>query len=272
MFGRLTGSNDNFSDPELVIVPVGLDGAAGAPTVIALDGFDDLDGYPPRAGSGHPTAGGSPSGGARRGVGGRHANRRDPPLARPPADRSRVAPRHRRTRDRRRQRHEDGVSTPISIYSVSTGELRQLGSVQAGHLTWSPDGTTIAFARVSRVGSGDDEHDSTSLWLVDADGTNERLLVADPFNANHGIGPVWSPTGDRIAYQRVIGCCENHEVVLVNVADGTETVIEPPQTGGPNGPVRWYPWIVTWSPDGTTLLYNGVEHGPRARRCARRSR
>ena len=80
------------------------------------------------------------------------------------------------------------------------------------------------------------------LWLVDADGTNERLLVADLGRVMHGIGPVWSPTGDRIAYQRVIGCCENHEVVLVNVADGTETVIEPPQTDGPNGPVPWYPF------------------------------
>jgi hypothetical protein len=47
LFGRLTGSQDNFSDAELVIVPVGLDGTAGAPTVIALDGFDDLDGFEP---------------------------------------------------------------------------------------------------------------------------------------------------------------------------------------------------------------------------------
>ena len=68
---------------------------------------------------------------------------------------------------------------------------------------------------------------------------------------------MWSPTGDRIAYQRL--CCdraETHEVVLVNVADGNETVIEPPQTDGPNGPESWYPFGVTWSPDGTTLLYS----------------
>ena len=42
----------------------------------------------------------------------------------------------------------------------------------------------------------------------------------------------------------------------MSVADGIETVIEPPQTDGPNGPTQWYPDTVTWSPDGTMLLYD----------------
>jgi Tol biopolymer transport system component len=263
LFGRLTGSEDTtFSDAELVIVPVGLDGTAGAPTVIALDGFDDLDGF-------DACAIWAPDGRwVAFGAGGEvwvvdtqtGAIRRLPDLRpidlewRPGTDQLAIAGDMGTT--------GDWGSTPVIVYSVSTGELHQLGSVEAAYVTWSPDGATIAFARLSRVESGDDEHDSTSLWLVDADGANERLLVADPFNANHGIGPMWSPTGDRIAYQRVIGCCEQHEVVLVNVADGTETVIEPPQTDGPNGPVRWYPWTVTWSPDGTTLLYTAWSDAP----------
>ncbi len=135
---------------------------------------------------------------------------------------------------------------------MSTGELRQLESIRAGQLTWSPDGSTLAYMG----GEDQDGQDQDGLWLVDADGANERLLVADPGNWNHGLGPVWSPTGDRIAYQRLDGgSAEGHEVVLVNVADGTQTVIEPPETDGPDGTVRWYPWTVTWSPDGTTLLY-----------------
>ena len=48
----------------------------------------------------------------------------------------------------------------------------------------------------------------------------------------------------------------------MNVADGTQTVIPPPETGGPSGPWRWYPWTVTWSPDGTTLLYNAWSSAP----------
>ena len=136
------------------------------------------------------------------------------------------------------------VSTPVSVYSLSTGELRQLGSVEAAHITWSPDGATLAYTG--------GETDRAELWLVDGDGVNERLLVGDPGKANHGIGPVWSPTGVRIAYQRhATGAPETHEVVLVNVADKSETVIEPPETDGQ----LWYPFTVSWSPDGTTLLY-----------------
>ncbi len=143
-------------------------------------------------------------------------------------------------------------STPVTIYSVSTGELRQLGSVRAANLTWSPDGSTLAYQG--------GENDTDELWLVDADGANERLLT-HVGTANHGVGPVWSPTGERIAYQRLLnGTGERHEVVLVNVADGNQTVIEPPETDGPNGPESWYPFSVTWSPDGTTLLYSAWSH------------
>lgn len=252
LFGRLTGSNDNFSDPELVIVPVGPDGAAGTPTVIALDGFGALPGFSP-----FPCGVWAPDGRwvALRGPGDvwvvdtqTGAIRRLPELRpldlewRPGTDELAIAG------DMGMTRAADWLSTPVSVYSVSTGELRQLGSVEAGNLTWSPDGSTLAYM------GGEDQD---GLWLVDADGANERLLVADPGGWNHGVGPVWSPTGDRIAYQRI--CCgssEGHEVVLVNVADGTQTVIAPPQTDGPYGTtVRWYPWTVTWSPDGTTLLY-----------------
>jgi Tol biopolymer transport system component len=81
------------------------------------------------------------------------------------------------------------------------------------------------------------------------------LLVANTGENNHGIGPVWSPTGERIVYQRL--CCgrvETHEIVLVDLVAWKETVIEQLVTDGPNGPVGWWPRNVTWSPDGTTLF------------------
>lgn len=50
---------------------------------------------------------------------------------------------------------------------------------------------------------------------------------------------MWSPAGDRIAYQRCEGGHECgglvHDVVLVSVADGSETVIEPPTWTGVRG-------------------------------------
>lgn len=73
------------------------------------------------------------------------------------------------------------LSTPVTVYSLSTGDLRELGTVEAAHLTWSPDGSTSAYQ------GGEDDPDG--LWLVDAGGANERSLVADPGKAIHGIGP-----------------------------------------------------------------------------------
>ena len=137
---------------------------------------------------------------------------------------------------------------------MSTGELHQLGTVEAAEITWSPDGSTLAY----RGG----ERDSSELWLVDADGTNRRLLVADTGENNHGIGPVWSPAGDRIAYQRLCcGCVETHEVVLVNVADGTEMSAQLVADDG----THWWPYKLTWSPDGTMLVGNAWPDGGASR-------
>ena len=46
----------------------------------------------------------------------------------------------------------------------------------------------------------------------------------------------------------------------MDVADGSETIIEPPETDGASGTESWYPYSVTWSPDGTTLLYSAWSH------------
>ena len=265
LFGRLTGPSDTTSsDAELVIVPVGQNGTPGTPTVIGLDGFEVL-GHGP--GGFHPCGTWAPDGRwvALAGTGEvwvvdtqTGAIRHLPDLRpsdlewRPGTDELAIAGDMGTDRDDPRT-----LSTPVTVYSVSTGELRQLGSVEAAEITWSPDGTSLAYT------GGELEPDRRQLGLVDSDGTNERLLVADIGPTIHGIGPVWSPTGDRIAYQRCevkrdvepdgdrVCNGERHEVVLVSVAGGTETVIGPPKADGH----KWYPFTVSWSPDGTTLLY-----------------
>ena len=53
------------------------------------------------------------------------------------------------------------------------------------------------------------------IWVVQIDGSGEDLL-ARGFASIYGVGPVWSPTGDRIVYQRMKSAgTEAHDVVLV---------------------------------------------------------
>ena len=56
---------------------------------------------------------------------------------------------------------------------------------------FSPDGSTIAFTRYTGGGSPE-------IWLMNADGSNQRSLTAGEF-------PSYSPDGTKIAYQKLVG-------------------------------------------------------------------
>lgn len=76
------------------------------------------------------------------------------------------------------------VNGEPQIWTMAAGgtDHRQVTNGFDAQPAWSPDGTTIAFQRTGAAIFGD-------IWLVDADGGNERGLVG-----THLAGPQWSPS------------------------------------------------------------------------------
>jgi TolB protein len=71
--------------------------------------------------------------------------------------------------------------------------------------SWSPDGSLIVFT------SHRDSNVSTEIYVMDADGSNQRRLTHDGPNGVQNPGaevldsaPVWSPAGDTVAYLKSV--------------------------------------------------------------------
>lgn len=80
---------------------------------------------------------------------------------------------------------QQSIGGQIYAYSLDNGSLWSLTTGAEPAL--SPDGSTVAFTR------------SDGLYLIDIDGSNERLI----FSGRENLGsPKWSPEGDTIIFTR----------------------------------------------------------------------
>ncbi len=111
--------------------------------------------------------------------------------------------------------------------------------------SWSPDGSQLTYT------------DDAGIYVVNADGTNRRALTSRADDPEGVSGPVWSPSGEWIAFITKGGVVtlihpdgsDRHDL------DGDGTALNP-----------------SWSPDGTKLAYDaaGVMAGGHLHRQRRR--
>jgi Tol biopolymer transport system component len=176
----------------------------------------------------------------------------------------------------------DGSTAVYSIRPDGTG-VRRLWSPPAGVArtpVWSPDGRVISvLVHVD---------DRRQLWVVEADGSNPRVLVADPYEPRVGFLDVsFSPDGRRLAFVGRSAGSSQLEIVGIDGSERTRLtadvevfnprwspdgrfiayrdggrirVIEPSGSGArdltPPFHVQ-YGYVQSWSPDGRWLAHEG---------------
>lgn len=138
--------------------------------------------------------------------------------------------------------------TTLSMIPVLGGAPRRLPVGPHGPVSFSPDGSSIAFINSQR--------DVYKLYVADKYGGAPRLLASsrppEKF-IDIAVGPAWSPDGKEIAcgVRRYDGSGQFDSVIAISVNDGSER------------PLTSHRWSavdqVAWLPDGDSLVLTARE-------------
>ncbi|MEO6115336.1 MAG: hypothetical protein ABIP33_03035 [Pseudolysinimonas sp.] len=153
----------------------------------------------------------------------------------------------------------DAVQTQGALFVINTDGTHKMqltkpaAAENDGEPNWSADGTRIAYAKLTGVGTASESHE---IDVINADGSgNVSLTTAGtPDDVNFNDQPAFSPDGTEIAYAHGGGNPSANQLVNTGIfimdADGSnqhEVVTMPPSAADVGG--------VAWSPDGKQLLY-----------------
>jgi dipeptidyl aminopeptidase/acylaminoacyl peptidase len=106
----------------------------------------------------------------------------------------------------------------------------------------SPDGSKIVYVRVSYDIMTDRAR--RNLWMVDADGSNNRPLRSE---SKSFMSPRWSPDGSRLAY---VSAAEGSPQLYVRWMDSGQTALLTNLVHAPES--------ITWSPDGKMIAFSAL--------------
>ena len=120
------------------------------------------------------------------------------------------------------------------LHSIDVFQLEYADDAQI-----SPDGKRIAYVRVSHDIMTD--RPRRNLWLVDADGSDNRPLRSEARNSS---SPRWSPDGTRLAY---VSAADGSPQLYVRWMDSGQTALLTNLTEAPDA--------LTWSPDGKLIAF-----------------
>lgn len=140
----------------------------------------------------------------------------------------------------------------IFSMTITGEEMTQLTYSQSTYVSdndwqlrprWSPDGTTVAYL-------SDRNSINPMLWLMNADGSEKREVLAATSADESVAGMSWAPDGKRLAVAAFRG--GTSQIYVLTLEDGS---LEPitSHEGGALDPC--------WSPDGTLIAYTGRERG-----------
>ena len=114
--------------------------------------------------------------------------------------------------------------------------------------SWSPDGAWIAYS--AGATPADDPNFHTTLWRMDADGSNPLPLGdQDAFD----VEPRISPDGTEVLFERLTfpNDQQHQELIVRNVETGAERTV-----AGTERAVEH----ANWSPDGEWIVYDSAPH------------